>query len=241
MLIIFTHKDQSNIIGQIFRVEFRMNLNMDAIPVLMRVGLNCVLSVPFATSDLQLFRYGLEVFDAVGSSEDNARSNQSASTLVQVSRAAVSLFLVMEDSTHVGPFCKLRLSICEALDPSTNTSHVTSATLRLVRNLGKWRRDEVRIFAAHIQESWALAVLRSKSAKSVSNVNKAGAVSDNGAVVALVVGDTLIAKLFSILSTSLKLIIFFNSSLIDRIIIAVRSIVSRSLLHNIDDNFNFPM
>merc|ERR1712013_815152 len=120
-----------------------------AFAVLMRVWLSLVLSVPLSTPGLQFCRGLSELVHTVRSSEDNSRSNQRASALVEVhclwltSICTLLLYrLLMEDSAHVGPFTKLRLRLCESLDSYSKTILVPSSTFRSVLDLGRWWRNE---------------------------------------------------------------------------------------------------
>lgn len=146
----------------------------------------------------------------------------------------------MENSAHMRPLSKLRLVSLESLDSGTNTSSVATATPWLVHLLGWGRRNEVRILAAYIQETGALAVLSVQGSKSISDVNKTGTIGDNSAIVALIVGHTFITKLVSVLGTCFKISIDLNSSFVNGLTgIGSLVVVSRSfLLNNIDYNTN---
>merc|ERR1712013_272551 len=97
--------------------------------------------------------------------------------------------------------------------------------VRVVLDLGRWRRNEVRILAANIQKARALAVFRCQASEPISDVNKTSTVCDDGAVVALVVRYTLIAIFFSVVLTIFKLIIYLNTCLIFKTIIHSGNII----------------
>lgn len=239
-VVFLGHEDQSKVISQIFGVELRVDLDVSTISVLMRVGLDLVLCVPLTTSNLNLLGIGLQIIDTMSSCKNDTRGNQRATTLVQIVGSTVVIGLVMENSAHVRPLGKLRLISLESLDPGTNTSSVTTTTSWLVHLLGWGRGDKIRILAAHIQEARTLAVLSVQGSESISDINKTGTVSDNSAIMALVVGHTLITKPISVLGTCFKISIDLNSSLVNGLTsIGSLVIVSRSfLLDNIDYNTN---
>merc|ERR1712013_321616 len=85
--------------------------------------------------------------------------------------------LLMEDSAHVGPFTKLGLRLCESLDSYSKTILVPSSTFRSVLDLGRWWRNEVRIFAANIKEARAFAVFWSETTKAIPDINKSCSIS----------------------------------------------------------------
>merc|ERR1712013_152405 len=101
--------------------------------------------------------------------------------------------LLMEDSAHVGPFTKLGLRLCESLDSYSKTILVPSSTFRSVLDLGRWWRNEVRIFTANIKEARAFAVFWSQTAKAIPDINKPCSISDNSSIMALIVRYALIS------------------------------------------------
>merc|ERR1719412_2204379 len=144
-------------------------------------GLGLVLCVPLSAPDLQLGWFLLELGGTMGSSENDPRGNEGASTLVKVHGlgfASVAWILghrlLSKNSAHVGPFAELGLVLVEALDPNSKTVLVPLATLGYM--LHNWRRgrgDEVRVKAADIKDPWALAVLRAQDTKAVPDVCEA--------------------------------------------------------------------
>merc|ERR1712013_830131 len=165
-----------------------------------RVWLSLVLSVPLSAPDLQFCRGLSELVHTVRSSEDNSRSNQRASALVEVhclwltSISTLLLYgLLMEDSAHVGPFTKLGLRLGESLDSYSKTILVPSSTFRSVLDLGRWWRNGVRIFAADVKEARAFAVFWSQTTKAIPDINKPCSISDNSSIMALIVRYTLIS------------------------------------------------
>merc|ERR1712013_361214 len=102
--------------------------------------------------------------------------------------------LLMEDSAHVGPFTKLGLRLRESLDSYSKTILVSSSTFRSVLDLGRWWRNEVRIFAANIKEARAFAVFWSQTTKAIPDINKSCSISDNSSIMALVVRYALVPK-----------------------------------------------
>merc|ERR1719382_1615757 len=114
----------SPVIGEVPWVELRVDVQGLDISVLVGPGLCLVLGVPFSTTDLQLGWLLLELGSTVGSSKDDPRGNEGASTLVEVhglrfSSIAwiLSNWLFGKDCTHVGPLSELGLILVEALDP----------------------------------------------------------------------------------------------------------------------------
>merc|ERR1712013_685748 len=101
--------------------------------------------------------------------------------------------LLMEDSAHVGPFTKLGLRLGESLDSYSKTILVPSSTFRSVLDLGRWWRNEVRIFAADVKETRAFAVFWSQTTKAIPDINKPCSISDNSSIMALIVRYTLIS------------------------------------------------
>merc|ERR1719471_662096 len=114
------------IVGEVPRVEFRMDIQVLDISVLMGPGLGLVLCVPLSTPDLQLGWFLLELGGTMGSSENDPRSNEGASTLVKVHSLGLASEawilghrLLSKNSAHVGPFAELGLVLVEALDPNS--------------------------------------------------------------------------------------------------------------------------
>merc|ERR1712036_206375 len=112
------------VIGEVPWVELRVDVQGLNISVLVGSGLCLVLGVPFSTSNLQLGWLLLELGSTVGSSEDDPRSNEGASTLVEVHSLGFSSIawilsdrLLSKNSTHVRPLSELGLILVEALDP----------------------------------------------------------------------------------------------------------------------------
>merc|ERR1719270_3356200 len=132
-------EENSKVILEISSIKLWVNGHVLDISVLMRIGFSLVLSVPFSTSDLQFSWVLSELVDTMSSSQDDSRSNQGTTTLIQIDSlwfSAVSSFLLcwfgMKDSTHVRPLSKLRFRLCKSLDSSPKTIQVSSSTLRLV-------------------------------------------------------------------------------------------------------------
>merc|ERR1711973_691307 len=237
------------IVGEVPRVEFRMDIQVLDISVLMGPGLSLVLCVPLSTPDLQLGWFLLELGGTMGSSENDPRGNEGASTLVKVhglGLASVAWILghrlLSKNSAHVGPFAELGLVLVEALDPNSKTVLVPLATLGYV--LHNWRRgrgDEVRVKAADIKESWALAVLRAQDAKAVPDVDEATSVGDDGAVVALVVRNTFVALGSCVVSAILKDVVDIRSCLVCEAcsgLVVIRGHIPFFVLHHLNNCFN---
>merc|ERR1712013_686568 len=174
------------VIVKIASIKLWANIESLNISVLMRVWLSLVLSVPLSTPDLQFCRGLSELVHTVPSSEDNSWSNERASALVEVhclwptSISTLLLYrLLMEDSAHVGPFTKLGLRLGESLDSYSKTILVPSSTFRSVLDLGRWWRNEVRIFTANIKEARAFAVFWSQTTKAIPDINKPCSISDS--------------------------------------------------------------
>merc|ERR1711936_606144 len=195
----------SPVIGEVSWVEFWVDVEGLDVSVLVGSGLCLVLGVPFSTSDLQLGWLLLELGSTVGSGEDDPRSNQGASTLVEVHSLRFSSIawilcdgLLSKDSTHVRPLPELGLVLVEALDPNSESVLVPLATLgHMLHNRRRGRGDEVGVQAAYVQKSRALAVLRTEDAKAIPDVDEATAICDDGAIVTLVVWDAFIALALS--------------------------------------------
>merc|ERR1712106_824113 len=117
------------------------------ISVLVRVRLCLVLSVPLSAPDLQLCGLLSELVDTVGGSQDDPRSNERSSTLVQIGSLGLTTIptlllygLLVENSAHVGPLTKLGLRLCESLDPYSKTILVPSSTLGSILDL--WSKHQ---------------------------------------------------------------------------------------------------
>merc|ERR1712013_146314 len=197
---VFWGEEDCKVIVKIASIKLWVNIECLNISVLMRVWLSLVLSVPLSAPDLKFCRGLSELVHTVRSSEDNSRSNQRASALVEVhclwltSISTLLLYrLLMEDSAHVGPFTKLGLRLCESLDSYSKTILVPSSTFRSVLDLGRWWRNEVRIFTANIKEARAFAVFWSQTAKAIPDINKPCSISDNSSIMALIVRYALIS------------------------------------------------
>ena len=93
----------------------------------------------------------------------------------------------------MGPLPKLRLVIVEALDLHSKSLLIPLATFgHMCHSRRSWWR-EVRITAADIKETRALAILWVQNPKVVPYVNEASAICDDGTVVAaLVIWNTFI-------------------------------------------------
>merc|ERR1711978_168234 len=186
----------------------------------------------------------------MGSSENDPRSNEGASTLVKVhglGLASVAWILghrlLSKNSAHVGPFAELGLVLVEALDPNSKTVLVPLATLGHV--LHNWRRgrgDEVRVKAADIKESRALAVLRTEDAKAIPDVDEATSICDDGAIVTLVVWDAFIALAFGVVGAVLKDVVNIGCCLVGEsslsLLVVVRGDVSILVLHHLNDRLH---
>merc|ERR1712200_233932 len=238
------------IVSEIPRVEFRMDIQVLDVSVLMGPWLGLVLCVPFPTPDLQLGWFLLELGGTMGSSENDPRGNEGASTLVKVHGlgfASVAWILghrlLSKNSAHVGPFAELGLVLVETLDPNSKTVLVPLATLGHV--LHNWRRgrgDEVRVKAADIKESWALAVLRAQDAKAIPDVDEATSICDDGAIVALVVRHTFVALGSCVVSAVLKDVVNIGCCLVGEsslsLMVVVRGDISILVLHHLDDRLH---
>merc|ERR1711952_302724 len=77
-------QNAGSLTGRVPRVEFRMDIQVLDISVLMGPGLGLVLCVPLSAPDLQLGWFLLELGGTMGSSENDPRGNEGASTLVKV-------------------------------------------------------------------------------------------------------------------------------------------------------------
>merc|ERR1712226_1136314 len=147
------------VVGEVPWVELRVDVQGLNVSVLVGPGLCLVLGVPFSASDLQLGWFLLELGSTVGSGEDDPRSDEGASTLVEVHSLRFSSIawilsngLLSKDGTHVRPLPELGLVLVEALDPNSESVLVPLATLGHV--LHNWRRgrgDEVGVQAAYVQ------------------------------------------------------------------------------------------
>merc|ERR1719411_350846 len=211
-------EEDSKVVLEVSSVKLRMNGEILNISVLMRIRFSLMLCVPLSTSDLQFCWVLSKLVNTMSSSQDNSRSNQGTSTLIQVDClwfSAVSSLLLhwlgVEDSTHVRPLSKLRLRLGESLDSGSKTIVVSSSALWLVfDNWWWWRRNEVRILATDIKEAWTLAVFWSQSTKSIPDVNKTCTVSDDGSIGTLIVRNTHVSKLFRVVSTVLENCVYLN-------------------------------
>merc|ERR1719219_700451 len=242
--------EDSPIIGKISGTELRMDVKSRDVSVLVRSGLCLVLCVPLSTPDLQLLWLLLKLGHTVSSSKDDPGGNQRATTLVQVHCLrfpsipwVLDHWFLSQDSTHVGPLPKLGLALNEALDPDTQTILMSLATLGDVLHHRLWGRGhKVRVKAADIQEARALAVLGAEDPEPIPDVNEAPAISDDGAIVALVVGDTLIALGLSVVSTVLKHIVHSGCGLVCQSslcgLVVIRGHVAIFILDHLDNHLN---
>merc|ERR1719461_726862 len=214
-------KENSEVILEVSAGKLRVDGGVGHLSVLVGVGLCLMLCVPLPASDFQLGGILSELVHAVSRCQEDTRGDEGAATLVEVHSlrlaAVASLllyWLLMEDSAHMRPLSKLGLILSEALDPSAETTNVPAATLGLVSdNWGRGRRNKVGVLAADIQETGAFAVFRSQSSEPVPDVDEAGTVSDDGAVGALVVRDTHVAKALGVVSAVLECSVHLDSGL----------------------------
>merc|ERR1719270_1714126 len=191
------------------------------LPVLVGVGLSLVLGVPLSAPDLQLGGVLPELVHAVGGGEEDTGGDEGAAALVQVDSLGLAAvaglllhWLLVEDGAHVRPLSKLGLVLSEALDPGAESIEVPAAALGLISdNWGRGRGDKVGVLAADIQEAGALAVLRGQGSEPVPDVDEPGAVSDDGAVGALIVGHAHVAKALGVVSAVLEGAVHLNSGL----------------------------
>merc|ERR1711936_204044 len=242
--------EDSPVVGEVPWVELRVDVEGLDVSVLVGPGLCLVLGVPFSTSNLQLGWLLLELGSTVGSGEDDPRSNQGASTLVEVHSLRFSSIawilcdgLLSKDSTHVRPLPELGLVLVEALDPNSESVLVPLATLGHV--LHNWRRgrgDEVRVKAADIKESRALAVLRTEDAKAIPDVDEATSICDDGAIVTLVVWDTFIALALGVVCAVLKDVVNIGCCLVGEsslsLLVVVGGNVSILVLHHLHNHLD---
>merc|ERR1719184_157709 len=242
--------ENSPVIGEVPWVELWVDVQGLDVSVLVGPGLCLVLGVPFSTSDLQLGGLLLELGSTVGSSEDDPRGNEGASTLVEVNGLRFSSIarilrdgLLSEDCTHVRPFPKLGLVLVEALDPNSESVLVPLATLgHVLHNRRRGRGDEVRVKAADIKEPRTLAVLRAEDAKAIPDVNEATAICDDGAIVALVVGNAFIALAVGVVCAVLKDVVNIGCCLVGEsslsLLVVVRGNVSILVLHHLHNHLD---
>merc|ERR1712110_698377 len=178
----------------------------------------------------------------MGSSEDDPRSNEGASTLVEVHSLRFSSIagLLSKDCTHVRPLPELGLVLVEALDPNSKSVLVPLSTLGHV--LHNWRRgrgDEVGVKTADIKEPRTLAVLRTEDAKAIPDVDEATAICDDGAIVTLVVWDAFIALALGVVGAVLKDVVNIGCCLVGEsslsLLVVVRGDISILVLHHLDD------
>merc|ERR550534_546472 len=213
--------EDSKVILEVPAVELRVDVEVGHLSVLVGVGLGLVLSVPLSAPDLQLGGVLSELVHAVGSGEEDAGGDEGAAALVEVHSlglAAVSglllHWLLVEDGAHVRPLSELRLVLSEALDPGAETIKVPAAALGLISdNWGRGRGNKVGVLAADIQKARALAVLGGQGSESVPDVNEPGAVGDDGAVGALVVGHAHVAEALGVVGAVLEGSVNLNSGL----------------------------
>merc|ERR1719228_2616452 len=94
--------------------------------------------------------------------------------------------------------------------------------------------------AAHIQEARALAVLRAEDPEPIPDINEAPAISDDGAIMALVVGDTLITLGLSVVSTVLKNIVHRGGGFVSESplcgLVVIRSNIAILILDHLDNH-----
>merc|ERR1719400_1874536 len=149
--------------------------------------------------------------------------------------------LSVQDGAHVRPLAELGLALSEALDPGAQAVHVSLAALRdVLDNDGRGRgRDEVGVLAADVQEPGALAVLRREGGEPVSDVDQAGSVRDDGPVVALVVGDTLVPQALRVLVAVLEDGVHLHGGLVlHQVVIGLHVVPGETLLDDLDQNID---
>merc|ERR1712222_95247 len=238
------------IIGEVPWGELWVDVQGLDVSVLVGPGFCLVLGVPFSTSDLQLGWFLLELGSTVGSSKDDPRSNEGTSTLVEVHSLRFSSIawilsnrLFGKDCTHVRPLSKLGLILVEALDPHSQSVLVPLTTLgHMLHNWRRGRGDEVRVEAADVKETGALAVLGAQDAEAIPDVDEATSICDNGAVVALVVGNAFIALALSVVGAVLKDVVNIGCRLVSEsslsLLVVVRGNVSIFVLHHLNDRLH---
>merc|ERR1719385_708306 len=84
----------------------------------------------------------------------------------------------------------------------------------MLHNRRRGRGDEVRVKAADIKEPRTLAVLRAEDAKAIPDVNEATPIGDNGAIVALVVGNAFVALALGVVCAVLKDVVYIGCCLV---------------------------
>merc|ERR1719300_456470 len=240
----------SPVIGKVPWVELWVDVQGLDISVLVGSGLSLVLGVPFSTSDLQLGGLLLELGSTVGSSEDDPRGNEGASTLVEVHGLRFSSVawilsnrLLSEDCTHVRPFPELGLVLVESLDPHSESVLVPLATLgHVLHNRRRGRGDEVRVKTADIKEPRTLAVLRAEDAKAIPDVNEATSICDDGAIVALVVGNAFVTLALGVVCTVLKDVVNIGCCLVGEsslsLLVVIRGNIPILVLHHLHNHLD---
>merc|ERR1719431_74036 len=239
----------SPVVGEVPWVELRVDVEGIDIPVLVGPRLGLVLGVPLPTPNLQLSRSILELGSAVGSGEDDPRGDEGATTLVEVDGLRLTSiagilgnWLLGKDGAHVRPLSKLGLVLLESLDPHSQAVLVPLSTLGCVLDLGWWGRGhKVRVETADIKEARALAVLRAEDAEAISDVNETASVSDDGAVVALVVGHTLVPLGCGVVGAVLEDIVHTGGGLVGESIsslVVVRCDIAVFILHHLDNGLD---
>ena len=152
---VLLEEDERIVVGQVAAVELGMDLYGCAAAILVAQRLHLLLGVPLAAAHLEIGRCLLVFVDTVGRRQDNARRNQRTARHVQVGRRDI----VEENCAHVWPLAKLGLPVFETSDAGPDAVDVAHPAPRLVHLLGRRRWDKVRVLAAHVEKSLALAVL----------------------------------------------------------------------------------
>merc|ERR1712233_188564 len=238
-------KEDSPVVGEVPWVELRVDVEGLDVSVLVGPGLCLVLGVPFSTSNLHLGWLLLELGSTVGSSEDDPRSNEGASTLVEVDSLRFSCIawilsdrLLSKNSTHVRPLSELGLVLVEALDPHSESVLMPLTTLGHMLHNRRRRGDEVRVKTADIKEPRAFAVLRAEDAKAIPDVDGATSICDDGAIVALVVWHTFIALALGVVGAVLKDVVNIGCCLVGEsslsLLVVVRGNVSILVLPHLN-------
>merc|ERR1719397_447808 len=147
------------------------------------------------------------------------------------------------DCTHVGPLSELGLILVEALDPHSKSVLVPLATLgHMLHNWRRGRGDEVRVEAADVKETGALAVLGAQDAEAIPDVDEATSICDNGAVVALVVGNAFIALALSVVGAVLKDVVNIGCCLVSEsslsLLVVVRGNIPILVLHHLHNHLD---
>merc|ERR1719334_635733 len=106
-----------------------------------------------------------------------------------------------------------------------------------------WRRGhKVRVQAADIKETRTLAVLRTQDAESIPDVNETTAISDDGAIVALIVRHTLIPLARCVVRTVLEDIVHRGGGFVSEsslcLLVVIRGNVTIFVLDHLYNHFD---